>query len=97
MAEDVHGTSFRVIVTEGTTADCTQAEELTVNIMDRYLLADNWYDSNEIIAQAKNQGMEPVIPRRRKIQRPYDKDWHKHEAYYREYFPSSKRLEGYCN
>jgi transposase len=43
------------------------------------LLADKGYDSNKIIKQALDQGMEPVIPPRknRKIQRPYDVDLYK--------------------
>jgi transposase len=79
MAVDSRGMPVRFIVTKGTTADCTQADELTSGIVAQYLLADKGYDSNKIIAQAKNQGMEPVIPpkRKRKIQRPYDKDLYK--------------------
>jgi IS5 family transposase len=58
------------------TADCTQAGELIADIKAQYLLADKGYDSNKIIKQALDQGMEPVIPPRknRKIQRPYDVD-----------------------
>ena len=41
----------------------------------QYLLADKGYDSNAIIAQALEQGMDPVIPPRkhRKESRDYDK------------------------
>jgi len=41
----------------------------------QYLLADKGYDSNAVIAQAREQGMEPVIPPRknRKESRDYDK------------------------
>jgi transposase len=79
MAVDAHGMPIRVIITKGTTADCTQAEELIADIRAQYLLADKGYDSNKIVKQALNQGMEPVIPPRknRKIQRPYDKDLYK--------------------
>jgi transposase len=43
------------------------------------LLADRGYDSDEIVEQAKNQGMNAVIPPRknRKIQREYDKEIYK--------------------
>jgi transposase len=60
-------------------ADCTQAEELITDIKAQHLLADKGYDSNKIIKQALDQGMEPVIPPRknRKIQRPYDVDLYK--------------------
>jgi transposase len=79
MAVDAYGMPIRIIVTKGTTADCTQAEELIADIEAKYLLADKGYDSNKIIKQALDQGMEPVIPPRknRKIQRPYDVDLYK--------------------
>ena len=50
------------IVTEGTTADCTKAEELIAGVDADYLLADRGYDSNEIIDSANELGMESVIP-----------------------------------
>jgi len=69
----------RVLITEGTAADGTQAERLIEGIEADYLLADKGYDSDAIVEQAKNQNMEPVIPPRknRKVQRPYDKDLYK--------------------
>jgi len=38
------------------------------------LMADRGYDTNAIVAQAQEQGMDPVIPPRkhRKLQRQYD-------------------------
>lgn len=40
------------------------------------LLADRGYDSNAIVEQAEQQGMEAMIPPRknRSLQRDYDKD-----------------------
>ena len=66
----------RVLITEGTTADCTQAERLIEGIDAAYLLADRGYDSDKIIQQAESQGITPVIPpkKNRKVQRLYDKD-----------------------
>jgi IS5 family transposase len=52
----------RVLITDGTTADCTQASKLIEGISAEYLLADKGYDSDEIIKQAVNQGMIAVIP-----------------------------------
>lgn len=65
----------RVIVTAGTTADCTQAVALIDGISAQYLLADRGYDSNELIDKAIESGCEIVIPptRNRKKQRNYDK------------------------
>ena len=66
----------RMILTEGTAADCTQAPFLTADLDAQYLLADRGYDTNAIVAEAVAQGMEPVIPPRshRKEPRCYDRD-----------------------
>ena len=65
----------RVIVTAGTTADCTQAVALIDGIAAQFLLADRGYDTNEIINKAAMSGSEAVIPpkKNRKAQRSYDK------------------------
>ena len=66
----------RLELTEGTTADCTQAQSLTADLPAQYLLADRGYDTNAIVAEAIAQGMEPVIPPRshRREPRYYDQD-----------------------
>ena len=75
LAVDAHGMPVRVIITEGTTADCTQACRLIKGLTAEQLLADKGYDSDAIVAQAKKQGMKAVIPPRknRKNARGYDK------------------------
>lgn len=65
LAVDVHGIPVRIFITQGTTADCTQAGRLIEGISADYLLADRGYDSNAIIEQAEKQAMEIVIPPRR--------------------------------
>jgi transposase len=79
LAVDAHGMPVRVIITQGTTADCTQASRLIEGISADYLLADRGYDSNAIIEQAEKQEIKPVIPpkKNRKKQREYDKDLYK--------------------
>lgn len=69
----------RVIITDGPTADCTQAGQLIEGVDADYLLADRGYDSDAIIKQAQDAGIRPVIPPRknRKEQRVYDKDIYK--------------------
>ena len=64
----------RVVITQGTTADCTQVSRLIEGITAEYLLADRGYDSDAIVEQARTKGMNPVIPsrRNRKTQRDYD-------------------------
>ena len=62
LAVDAHGMPVRVMVTEGTAADCSQALPLIEGIDAECLLADRAYDTNEIIAAATKSGMEPVIP-----------------------------------
>ena len=62
---DAHGMPVRVIITQGTDADCQQALPLMAGIKANYLLADRGYDAQYILEQAKQQGMEPVIPPRK--------------------------------
>jgi transposase len=64
----------RALITQGTTADCTQASRLIEGLTAELLLADKGYDTDAILEQARKQGMQPVIPpkRNRKIQREYD-------------------------
>ena len=70
---------LRAIITQGTTADCTQAAPLIDGFTAENLLADKGYDTDAIIEQAQKQGMSPVIPPKsnRKKQRDYDKELYK--------------------
>lgn len=74
LAMDAHGMPVRAILTEGTTAACTQASALIEGLTAEYLLADKGYDTNDIISQAIAQGMKPVIPakKNRTAVREYD-------------------------
>ena len=58
----------RVIITQGTTADCTQANHLIEGITAEQLLADRGYDSDAIVNQANKQGMQVVNPPKEKSQ-----------------------------
>ena len=73
---DSHGMPIRIVVTEGTAADCTQASALIEGLTAQYLLADKGYDTNDMMSQAIAQGMKPVIPpkKNRTVTRDYDKD-----------------------
>ena len=64
----------RILITEGTRADCSQACTLIKGISAEALLADRGYDTDAIVAYALNEGMEVIIPpkRNRKEQRTYD-------------------------
>ena len=86
----------RIVITDGTTADCTQASKLIDGITAEYLLADKGYDSDEIVAQAESQGMIAVIPPRknRKVQRKYDKDLYKLRHLVENAFLHLKRWRG---
>jgi transposase len=70
----------RIILTSGTTADCTQASQLIEGLSAVHLLADRGYDSDVIIEQATQQGMKAEIPSRknRKIQRQHDVVLYRH-------------------
>ena len=65
----------RILITEGTRADCKEAVHLIEGISAEVLLADRGYDTNDILAYAVSANMEAVIPpkRNRKEQRQYDK------------------------
>ena len=65
----------RILITEGTRADCKEAVHLIEGISAEVLLADQGYDTNDILAYAVSAGMEAVIPpkKNRKEQRQYDK------------------------
>ena len=69
----------RLSLSQGTVADCTQAQSLIADMAAQYLLADRGYDTNAIVAEAEAQGMEPVIPprRHRKEPRYYDQALYK--------------------
>jgi transposase len=75
LAVDAHGMPVRMLVTAGTTADCTQADKLVEGINAGSLIADKGYDSDEIVERAEASGIEAVIPpkKNRKKQREYDK------------------------
>ena len=66
----------RVLVTSGTTADCTQALALLEGFAAESVLADRGYDTNKILKAATRAGMKVVIPpkKNRKEQREYDKE-----------------------
>ena len=68
------GLPVRVLITEGTRADCTQASRLMEGIDADDLIADQGYDTDTILEQAAAQGMNAVIPpkKNRKAQRPYN-------------------------
>ena len=72
---DAHGNPVRVLITAGATADCTQAGQLIEGIAAEHLLADRGYDTNAILEQAAQQGINCVIPpkKNRIDQREYDK------------------------
>jgi transposase len=52
---------------------------LIEGIEAEYLLADRAYDTDQLLAQANEQGMEAVIPpkKNRRVQRAYDKELYK--------------------
>ena len=86
----------KILTTQGTTADCTQAERLIAGIEADYLLADRGYDSDTIVKQAETQGMQTVIPpkKNRKVKREYDKDLYKIRHLVENAFLHLKRWRG---
>ena len=96
LAVDAHGMPLRIIITEGTRADCTQTDRLIEGLDADYLLADRGYDSNAIIEQARRQGIKAVIPpkKNRTVQRFYDKELYKLRHLVENAFLHLKRWRG---
>ena len=96
LAVDANGMPVRILVTEGTRADCKEAVHLIEGISAEILLADRGYDTNDILAYAVSAGMEPVIPpkRNRKEQRDYDKYLYKLRHLVENCFLTLKRWRG---
>lgn len=86
----------RILVTAGTTADCSQALALIDGLDAQYLLADKGYDSDTIVTQVKTQNMTAVIPprRNRKQTREYDRDLYKLRHLVENAFLHLKRWRG---
>ena len=61
-------------VTAGIVADCAPAEALIDRIDAEYLLADRGYDTNGVLAAARERGMTPVIPPKRSRKSPQEYD-----------------------
>ena len=96
LAVDAFGMPVRVVITQGTTADCTQASRLIEGITAEYLLADRGYDSDSVVEQARTKGMNPVIPprRNRKVQRYYDPELYRLRHIVENAFLHLKRWRG---
>ncbi len=62
-------------VTQGTTADCSQAALLVGGLLADYLMADRAYDINTLLQWCEENGVTPVIPPKanRTHQRDYDR------------------------
>lgn len=86
----------RVIVTEGTRADCKEACALIDGVSAEALLADRGYDSNEIIDKALESGCQVVIPpkKNRKEQRASDKELYRLRHLVENAFLHLKRWRG---
>jgi len=87
---------LRVIVTEATRADCTQAGDLIDGFKAAHLIADKGYDSDAIVEQANSLGMKAVIPPRsnRKEKREYDCHLYKQRHLVENAFLHLKRWRG---
>ena len=90
------GQDIRVVITEGTRADCKEAAGLIDGILAEALLADRGYDTNALIEQALSQGMEVVIPpkKNRIEQRKYDQALYKLRHLVENAFLHLKRWRG---
>ena len=96
LAVDANGMPVRILITEGTRADCKEAVHLIEGISAQVLLADRGYDTNTILAYAVSAGMETVIPpkKNRKEQRQYDEYLYKLRHLVENCFLALKRWRG---
>jgi putative transposase len=70
------GNPVEFVLTAGQEADVTQAEPLIQRHQaDAYIL-DKAYDSDAVVAAAKRQGAEAVIPSKKNRKKPRDYDKH---------------------
>lgn len=86
----------RILLTAGTSADCTQAATLIEGLSAEHLLAARGYDSAAIAEQATKQGMQVVIPPRknRKEPRQYEAALYRHRHLVENAFLHLKRWRG---
>ena len=86
----------RIIITEGTKHDSTQASFLIEGISAGHLLADKAYESDAILLQLNQQGISPVIPPKsnRRKPWPFDKDLYKLRHLIENAFLHLKRWRG---
>ena len=87
---------IRAVITEGTRADCAEADKLIDGFQMAHLLADKGYDSDAIVARVEAQGAKAVIPPRknRKQLREYDKHLYKLRHLVENAFLHLKRWRG---
>jgi transposase len=71
---DALGLPVRILLTEGTRHDVTQAVALMEGIRAKHLIADKGYDAQLVLDQALKQDIDPISPpkKNRKEQRTYD-------------------------
>ena len=86
----------RVLITKGTTSDCSKGIELIENFDAEHLLADRGYDTDKIVEFARQSGMKPEIPpkKNRKDQREFDKHLYKIRHLVENAFNELKRWRG---
>ena len=96
LAVDAFGLPVRVVISQGTTADCTQASRLIAGIDADHLIADKGYDTDAILEQAAAQGMNAAIPpkQNRTVQRPCDEALYKLRHLVENAFLHLKRWRG---
>ncbi len=91
---DALGNPLRFINTPGQTSDITQAEALTCDINDCYVLADKGYDSGPLRSLLQQKGCTAVIPGRssRIVTIEYDKHIYKERHLVECFFSKMKQF-----
>jgi len=71
---DALGNPLKFILAPGQSSDITQAEALSKNISDSFIIADKGYDSNDFIQFMRRNHCTPVVPSKKNRKQPRDYD-----------------------
>lgn len=93
-AVDGKGNPLRFLLSAGQKADISFASQLVKGIRAFFVIGDKGYDSQDFVAEVKEQGMLAVIPSRKncKIQRYYNRELYKDRNAVERFFARLKQF-----
>lgn len=93
---DEDGYVFNLFIVPGNHNESPYAAQLTEGIEAKYFIGDKAYDSDSLLDEIAQRGIEAVVPPRsnRLVQRPYDKEKYKTRHLIENAFQKMKRFRG---